>query len=407
MTITTEAAAETAAGASEKPAILVRRPATGKAGIAETIARVAKEARVSPFRQSFEILKLKFSKAGISAKEYYAQQVYLQERGAAEKKSFVGEMGSYRLNLKLSPPGLTNMRGFFADKIAFGAVMRDLGMPTTRAQAAYAARRHLGALPTLRSAEELAAFLRQGVRYPAFGKPIDGLQAIGSVGLAGYDEVRDEVRLTSGKTVAAEDLARDIVASYPGGFVIEDAIVQHPAMTAVVGPAVATVRVVTVMAEEAPQVLYAIWKVPSPTAMSDNFWQAGSMIALPDPETGAVAKCRRGTGPDTEWIETHPASGLPLVGFRLPFWAEAKALAVATHAMFPINGVLGWDVAITPEGPLVIECNENPGHALYQLASGRGILSAAFTPVFDKVIARNAAYVKAFRARERTLARDV
>ena len=32
---------------------------------------------------------------------------------------------------------------------------------------------------------------------------------------------------------------------------------------------------------------------------------------------------------------------------------------------------LRWDIAITPDGTLLIECNENTGHALYQLASGR------------------------------------
>ena len=31
---------------------------------------------------------------------------------------------------------------------------------------------------------------------------------------------------------------------------------------------------------------------------------------------------------------------------------------------------LGWDIAITPDGALLIECTENTGHALYSLPRG-------------------------------------
>ena len=39
---------------------------------------------------------------------------------------------------------------------------------------------------------------------------------------------------------------------------------------------------------------------------------------------------------------------------------------------------------------MLIECNENTGHGLYQLASGRGVLNADFLLIFDKITARNA-----------------
>jgi hypothetical protein len=384
---------------------LVRRSPGARRSMAETVLQVARQSGIGPFRQYLRLLSL--ARNGITGKEFYAHQVYLPELDRAERRAFVGEKGNFRLNLELSPPLMTHMRGFIADKIAFTAALNRLGVPATRAQAALSRHRRLGQMPVLRNEQELLQFLRSEARYPLFGKPSDMLQAIGSVGIRSVDAEQDRAELMNGTTASLAALAKEIAESYPDGFVFEDAIEQHPEITALVGPAVASLRVCTVMTEEEPEALYAIWKLPSPTGMSDNFWQAGTMIAYPDQDTGAIVQCRRGTGPDTEWIEAHPASGQRLTGFRIPHFEAAKALAVSAHAIFPINGVLGWDIAIGPDGPLIIECNENPAHQLYQFATGRGIRNAEFEPVFQRVIARAKRKRKEFRAQQKRLGRSM
>ncbi len=85
----------------------------------------------------------------------------------------------------------------------------------------------------------------------------------------------------------------------------------------------------------------------------------------------------------------------------MPCWQSVLDLACAAHATVPDNGILGWDIAITPQGALLIECNENTGHGLYQLASGKGVLNSDFLPVFDKITARNTRILAAFETKRK------
>lgn len=327
-------------------------------------------------------------------------QVYLPSHSPEAKREFVGEKGSFQLNLKLAPPYTTHMRGFLTDKVALTGLFEHLGLPTTRVQAVFAKYRTLGTMPVLRDAAAIARFLTDEARYPLFGKPVRGYQAIGSVRLEDCDRTQGMVTYSNGRSVPVADLAAEIVAKHEEGFVFQDVVVQHREITERIGSAVGTVRVVTVVEDETPRPLYAVWKIPSPKAMSDNFWQSGSMLAALDLATGEILQVRRGTGPATEWIDAHPVSGKALKDWRLPEWQSVLDLAVAVHGVVPINGILGWDIAITDAGALCIECNENTAHTLYQLANGRGVMNADFNPVFDRVIARNARLLAEFKAKE-------
>jgi hypothetical protein len=363
------------------------------------IERVARDSGVSPFRQFADIFRLRGGRTKLTISEYYEYQLYRPNLPMAQKREFVGERGSLALNLRVAPPGQTHMRNFLADKVAFNSMLVAMGLPTTRIQAAFAPTRGFGALPTLRNADDIRAFLTGPARYPLFGKPVRGAQAMGSVMILGVDAAAGTALLGNGQTVQLAALAAEAAANTTFGYVFQDAIANHPDIVALTGScSVSTVRVVTVNRTDLPEVLYTSWKLPSNTAMSDNFWQKGSLIASVAPQTGVVQKIRYGTGPDTQWPETHPVSGTRLKDVTLPLWQATLDLAIAAHATVPDNGILGWDIAVTPDGPVMIECNENTGHALYQLAADRGVLNADFLPVFDQVMARNARLLADFES---------
>ena len=58
---------------------------------------------------------------------------------------------------------------------------------------------------------------------------------------------------------------------------------------------------------------------------------------------------------------THPLSGTPIVGFRVPYYDRVIAFVDELSREIPEVPYVGWDVAIAPDGPVVIEGNPNSG----------------------------------------------
>lgn len=129
---------------------------------------------------------------------------------------------------------------------------------------------------------------------------------------------------------------------------------QHKAVSASAGQAVGTIRVVTVIEEGAPRVLYAVWKIPSPKAMLDNFWQSVSMLGAVDAEIDKVSNAITGAGLDRQIFEQHPISGKSFAGFQVPHWDRVKEVANQGHSLFPEFGIFGWDIAVGENGSVII-----------------------------------------------------
>jgi len=367
---------------------------------APKLVRVAREHGVNPFTQFGQILSLQMKRAGMHTSEYYDFELYHPRYDAEARAQFLGVRGSRKLNLRLSPKERQKQFDLVDDKAVFPVLLSGLGLRGTETQAIVDLSRTFGRLQVLRDVASIRRFLTHEARYPLFAKPAFGSLSVGSALIETVAKEDETLCFGNGKRVALEAFAQEILKFHgKSGFLFQSAVRQHPALTEIAGPALGTIRVVTVTEEASqPRVLYVLWKIPSPDAMSDNFWQDGSMLANVDLETGEVLGCRRGTGLDTEQIEVHPVSGKPITGTRLPFWSDLKVLAEQAHGIFPNAGVLGWDVGLSEDGPVIVEGNTFPHHTLYQLATREGILNPRFAPVFDRIAKRQASTVKLGKA---------
>jgi hypothetical protein len=73
-------------------------------------------------------------------------------------------------------------------------------------------------------------------------------------------------------------------------------------------------------------------------------------------------------------------SGASIVGFRVPYFREAVALVNQVSPVVPQVPYIGWDVAITPQGPILIEGNPNSG--VYQLKPSLSGVRTGLLPVY-------------------------
>ena len=64
--------------------------------------------------------------------------------------------------------------------------------------------------------------------------------------------------------------------------------------------------------------------------------------------------------------DTHPLTGKKFSELQLPWITEAFEMCKEAALVVPQMRYIGWDVAFSKDGPLIVEGNEYPGYGLFQ-----------------------------------------
>ncbi|HOW32261.1 MAG TPA: sugar-transfer associated ATP-grasp domain-containing protein, partial [Bacteroidales bacterium] len=151
----------------------------------------------------------------------------------------------------------------------------------------------------------------------------------------------------------------------------EEYAVQHPSLMALSPAGLNTVRIFTQLHNDNVDFLGARLRI-SVNSVVDNM-AAGNLAAPVDMETGVV------TGPGVYSDITkqdqaiHPVTKQSIIGFQLPYWPETLEMIRSAALLCPDNKSVGWDIAITSEGPELIEGNHNWCKLLWQLPVKQGL----------------------------------
>jgi hypothetical protein len=358
------------------PAIDVKRPQQALP-IVEAMREIAAARGGSLFDLIKDFAKLAFGPGRLSLDEYLAHRLFDDALYAgADKKAFVGLVASRKIWIS------ANFRvEYFAlveNKIAADALFAAYGFPTTRTLAVFANRIGLPAPGFLRDAAELRAFLTKTDKYPLFGKPLSGLQSLGSGSFDRYDAAGDCLVGIAGDRLPLDRYIADLAENYGDGYLFQARVTPHAAVRAICGDRLATARVLTIMSAGTPKLLRACWKIPAGANSADNFWRPGNLLAQLDLATGRVLRVVRGTGLKLEEITHHPDTGAALVGTAIPNWKEITDLALEGAKLVPDVRLIGWDIAPVDKGAVLVELNQTPDFILPQLADRRGILDETF-----------------------------
>lgn len=134
---------------------------------------------------------------------------------------------------------------------------------------------------------------------------------------------------------------------------IQERLYSHPLLRALSNEYLASIRIVTFLNDKGtPAYLAALALLPHDAITISNEGriypinaETGEILTpfllppLDEDRNEIIKECRQVTG------------------HHLPYWDEAKQLALDTHQLLPDYFSLGWDLAITPNGPVILETN--------------------------------------------------
>jgi hypothetical protein len=253
----------------------------------------------------------------------------------------------------------------------------------------------------------MADFLRDGMRYPFFGKPAKDSFGGGASSVDAIDRARDVLVLRSGEEIGVDEYVQQVPAArgaghrlqrfrsrYHSGFLFQERIVQHPLIERLTGGRTTSLRLVVLVGPDGPRLFRATWKVAVANNITDHLmYRSGNLKCPIDRATGRVEKVVQGRGRDADdvyalgyqgrSIEAHPDTGERLLDVVIPNWQETVALCLHAAAAFPGLRYQAWDVAIGASGPLFIELNFNGG--IGQVPGYHGLNDAEFREYVARV----------------------
>jgi len=142
-------------------------------------------------------------------------------------------------------------------------------------------------------------------------------------------------------------------------FIFQELIQQHEILRSINHSSVNTLRIITYKNKNnEAQVLSAFIRVGRKGALIDNAHIGGIVVGL-DKETGKMSAegiqlIDNGGGV----FYKHPDTGIVFDKVQVPLFDQVKQIATQAASLFKFP-LLGWDVAITPDGPVIIEANHD------------------------------------------------
>lgn len=155
-----------------------------------------------------------------------------------------------------------------------------------------------------------------------------------------------------------------------GSFVCTEVIKQHPEINNIFDKSINTIRMLSFIDKDNNiRLISAAMRFGIGDSVVDNGSSGGFFVGI-DLETGTLKDKghqfnEHGGATPTE----HPDTGYVFGDFKIPFFDESRELVKKALEHLP-TGFAGWDIAITPSGPTLIEANENPHLHLSDMAYG-------------------------------------
>ncbi|MBN2215327.1 MAG: hypothetical protein JW723_13900 [Bacteroidales bacterium] len=153
-----------------------------------------------------------------------------------------------------------------------------------------------------------------------------------------------------------QELFRSVIKS---GYLFQKTIEQHPVISAINPNCINSLRIDTFIDKDGNiDVISAFIRLGLGDSIVDNISSGGCQVGI-DVEKATLNKygytnISVGYG---KVLTSHPDTNVKFENYHLPFFRESLDLVKkAAELIFPVR-LIGWDIAITPQGPVLIEGN--------------------------------------------------
>jgi len=163
----------------------------------------------------------------------------------------------------------------------------------------------------------------------------------------------------------------DIFDSLTNGYYVHTKIIeQHREINKINDKSVSTLRIISLItSENHPEIISVFMRFGVGNSVVDNASSGGFFVGVNIDEgtlkdTGHYLSEYGGAK-----IKKHPDSGFIFEGFKVPYFKEACEEVLKGIKVIP-DRFIGWDVAITPNGPIIVEANYLPHLQMSNIAYG-------------------------------------
>lgn len=164
-------------------------------------------------------------------------------------------------------------------------------------------------------------------------------------------------------------------------FVFQECIVQHPSLAKVFSGSVNTLRLVSYLDGKEVKFIGGYFRFGSGKSCVDNGCAGGGSVGF-NLETGVLDKIAlQLLDSGGKIFFCHPETKFVFEGMQIPFYEEVKQLVRDTIDIFPAK-LVGWDIAITKDGPVLIEGNHDFHLGLCEVIAG----GCGKDPIYQKIL---------------------
>jgi len=281
-------------------------------------------------------------KKGVNQDDYLPDQSFYEFRN---KLNAIGRVGTRQ----------TNYISLLKDKFVFSQFLHSLHLPTPRLLAlcdkhtvTWLDSRTTEPIESLLNKQDLDVFVKE-----LLGESGDGIYRL---------KITQHKMYLNDQPTTISQLSKIIKDKC----IIQERITQHSRINELYPHSVNTLRLITARANTKPTLLSALFRFGLKGHQTDNCTVGGIAVGI-DIKTGKLTRYGKFLPGHGGKIEQHPDTHTPFAGFQIPYFFESVHLAKKLHRLFYGIHSVGWDIAITPDGPSVIEGNEYWGLPTIQM----------------------------------------